>query len=174
VHLHGIVGVGKSTRENFSTQASMRGASVIRLDYRHIEPTPLGFASEVGKVTGSSVSSPEEATERLGSVGHKVVVAIDSYELFRLLDTWLRQVFVPGLSDTVRIVFSSRLPPSPPWLIALVWQGLFRSLPLGPLNEEEALEVLSQAGVEGTQAERINHLARGHPLALRLVDNLTE
>ena len=46
--------------------------------------------------------------------------------------------------------------------------GLFRSLPLGNLPREDAETLLRRAGVDRADADRINQLARGHPLSLRL------
>ena len=45
---------------------------------------------------------------------------------------------------------------------------LFRSLPLGNLPRDDAETLLRQDGVDGDDLERINRLARGHPLSLRL------
>ena len=45
---------------------------------------------------------------------------------------------------------------------------LFRSLPLGNLPREDAEALLRRDGVDGDDLERINRLARGHPLSLRL------
>jgi hypothetical protein len=48
------------------------------------------------------------------------------------------------------------------------WTGLFRSVPLGPLESAAALELLVGYGVPAAVAERLNRVAGGHPLALRL------
>ena len=53
----------------------------------------------------------EEIAARLGHVGAKVIVALDTYELFRLMDAWLRQVFLPKLPDNVRFVLCGREAP---------------------------------------------------------------
>jgi len=44
----------------------------------------------------------------------------------------------------------------------------FRSLPLANLPRDDAETLLRQEGVAGDDLERINRLARGHPLSLRL------
>lgn len=169
VHVHGIAGVGKSALlEAFSAQARARGAAVVKLDCRAIEPTERGFLHELGAAIGGEILTAEEAAARLGRLGSRVVLALDTYEVFRLLDTWLRQVFIPALPENVRVVLAGRQPPVPAWLTSPEWQGLFRSIPLEPLRDEEALELLSRAGIREEDARRINRLARGHPLALKL------
>ncbi len=62
------------------------------------------------------------------------------------MDTWLRQVFIPALPETVRVILASREPPVWAWLASPGWQGLFRTLPLGPLGDEDALELLARSG----------------------------
>jgi len=74
--------------------------------------------------------------------------------------------FVPALTDRVRILLSGRESPMTGWPSDL--GGLFRGLPLGNLRREEAEELLYRAGVNHDDADRIDHLARGHPLSLRL------
>ena len=171
VQVHGLAGVGKTTLlDAFSAQARTQGAVVVRLDSGTIEPTERGLLYELGVAIGSQNQRlmADEAAERLGSLGDRVVLVLDTYELLRFLDSWLRQVFIPKLGDNVRVILSGRHPPIPAWLVAQEWQGLFRSVDLGPLAEDEALELLAGAGVSGGEAKRINRFVRGHPLALRL------
>jgi hypothetical protein len=169
VFVHGIAGVGKtSLLEIFATQARAEEATVVGLDCRSIEPTERGFIYELGAAIGSESSVTAEVAERLGELGKRVVLALDNYHLFRLADTWLRQNFIPNLPDNVRVILCGREPPVSAWLTQPEWQGLFRSISLGPLGQKEAMELLSNAGVSEPEAQRINRLARGHPLALRL------
>src|SRR5262245_22019967 len=70
VFVHGIAGIGKSTLlEAFAEQARARGATVVRLDCRGIEPTERGFLRELGVAIGSPAGAPEQAAERLGTLG---------------------------------------------------------------------------------------------------------
>ncbi len=169
VHIHGIAGVGKSTLlTGFTHQAEARGAVVVPLDCRLIEPTERGFVQELAGAIQSDEVTVGAVTDGLGALGERVVLTLDTYEVFRLMDTWLRQVFVPQLSDNVRLILAGRQPPVAAWRIAPEWQGLFRSITLESLDEGGALELLSQAGLAVDQARRINRHTRGHPLALRL------
>lgn len=167
VFVYGIAGIGKTALvEAFAVEARVRGTTVLRLDCRSIEPTERGFLAALETRTGGELATAEDAAARLGSLGERVILVLDTYEVFRLLDPWLRQTFVPSLTDKVRIVLSGREPPMTGWPSDL--GGLFRGLPLGNLRRDEAEELLDRAGVNPDDADRIYHLARGHPLSLRL------
>jgi hypothetical protein len=174
VFVHGIAGIGKSALvEAFGVEARAAGATVFRLDCRSIEPTERGFLAALEARTGGELTTAEAAAARLSTLGERVVLVLDTYELARLLDPWLRQTFLPALSDNVRIVLSGREPPMTGWPTAL--GVLFRGLSLENLDRAEAEELLKRAGVSDGDADRIYRLARGHPLSLRLAASaLTE
>jgi DNA-binding response OmpR family regulator len=167
VFVHGIAGIGKSALvEAFGVEARASGATVLRLDCRSIEPTQQGFLAALQGKTGGELTTAEAAATRLDDLGERVVLVLDTYELARLLDPWLRQAFVPALSDKIRIVLSGREPPMTGWPTTL--GGLFRGLALENLDRDEAEDLLKRAGVDDGDADRIYRLARGHPLSLRL------
>ena len=112
IHVHGLAGIGKSSLlEIFVARARARRATVVRLDCRAIEPTGRGFLHELGSAIGGELPTPAKAANRLARLGRRVVLALDNYEVFRLLDSWLRQVFVPMLQDNVRLILVGREPP---------------------------------------------------------------
>jgi len=169
VHIHGIGGVGKSAlMQAFSAQAQEQGATVVILDSPLIEPTERGFLHELGNAIGVDTPTLEVVVAGLENLGARVILVIETYEVFRLMDTWLRQVLVPALPENARVILVGREPPTPGWLTAPEWQGLFGSIALGPLNNEDALELLLRAGVSEKNSPRINRFAKGHPLALKL------
>jgi AAA ATPase domain len=169
VFVHGIAGIGKSTLLGaFAEQARARDATVVRLDCRGVEPTERGFLHELGIAIGLQAVTPEQVAERLGTLGGRVVLTLDTYEVFYLMDTWIRQVFMTLLPENVRVVLAGRDRPVSGWLTSPGWQGTLRSLALGPLRESEAIELLSMSGIGPEKAARIQRLARGHPLALKL------
>src|SRR4030095_15478905 len=88
------------------------------------------------------------------------------------MGTWVGQVFVPSLPVNARVAIASRNPPSPAWRTTPGWQGLFRSLLLGPLSQTEALGYLTMSGIAPDVARRINLIARGHPLALGMATSI--
>jgi hypothetical protein len=173
VHLHGIPGIGKSRLlAAFAHCAQAEGATVIRLDCRGIEPTQAGVLNELAIASGGPPGSAEEIASQLGRVGANVIVALDTYEVFRLMDTWLRQMFLPILPDNVRFVLCGREPPVTAWLSAPGWRGLFRSIRLESLEQQDAAELLSRAGVAGDDVRHLCNLCHGHPLALTLAASM--
>jgi hypothetical protein len=109
-----------------------------------------------------------ETANALGQRSETLVIVLDNYELLYVLDAWVRQQFVPALPANVRLLIGSRVPPLPGWTLAPEWQGLFASLPLPVLDEDEARELLALAGITGARAQRVGRLAAGLPLALRM------
>ena len=127
--IHGIPGIGKSSLlELFLARARTCGATVVKLDYRSIEPTERGFIHELGAAIGGDTPTVEESAESLGSLGHRVVLALDTYEVFRLMDSWLRQIFIPALCDNVRVIICGRVPTVSSWLTSTEWEWLFMNV----------------------------------------------
>jgi len=173
MYLHGIAGTGKSTLlDAFTRHARAAGATVIRLDCQAVEPTEAGLLSELAVATGGVPGSPREVAARLGQVGTRVIVALDSYEVFRLMDSWLRQVFLPLLPDNVRFVLCGRERPLTAWYSAPGWHGLFKAIQLDSLDQRSALEFLSRAGVPPEEAKHLEGICHGDPLALTLAASL--
>lgn len=169
VYVHGIAGVGKSALVSaFAERARSAGATVVLLDCRAIEPTDRGFIHSLASAVGSRASTLGAASERIGRLGPRVVLVLDTYEVFRFLDTWLRETFLPSLGTNVRLVLAGREPPVTDWLASGRWQARVRSVALEPLGDVAALELLSRNGVGDREALRINRFVHGHPLALRL------
>jgi hypothetical protein len=159
--------VGKTALvQAFATRARAAGAVVLHLDGGSVEPTERGLLAGLSSTIGGQIDTTADALTRLAGLGDRVVLIIDRYEVLRPLDLWLQQTFVPALDDTVRVVLSGREPPMPGWHMEL--GPMFRSLPLGNLSRSEAEALLRRDGVAGEEGERINRLARGHPLSLRL------
>ncbi len=108
----------------------------------------------------------EDAATRLAGLGQRVILVLDTYEVLRLVDPWLRQAFVPALTDNVRVILAGREPPMAGWSASL--GALFRRMSLGNLSREDAETMLRQAGVDPSDTARIDQIARGHPLSLTL------
>jgi hypothetical protein len=165
--VNGIGGIGKSRLlDAFALRRRSTGAVVVRVDCRHVEPTESGFLRSLSLVAGGDIVSVEDAAQRLGELGN-VVLVLDDIDALRLVDTWLRLVFVPALPPNVHVIFSGRNPPISAWL-QMPWRGAFRTLELAPLDDADAVALLTSVGIDDPQAGRINRIARGHPLALTL------
>lgn len=163
--VHGIAGVGKSTLlAAFSANARDTGATVIQLDGAELEPTERGFLSELSSAIGVPDGTPDALFGRLADLGSPVVIAVDTYEAMRLLDTWIRSAFLADMPANTRLVLAGREQPATPWFAA---EGV-RTLALGPLAPEDAQEILVRAGKSIDEAVRINSAVRGHPLGLAI------
>jgi predicted Ser/Thr protein kinase len=169
VYVHGIAGIGKSRLiAAFADRARDHNAAVIVLDCRAVEPTEHGFLRALGSRFGRNFGSVEDAARCLGSIGSRVVLALDHYEVLKLLDSWLRQSFVPRLPSTARLILADREAPAPAWAAAPGWEGLFRTIELDALSGQDATSLLTCLGIPESRATRINRVAQGHPLALTL------
>jgi hypothetical protein len=58
-----------------------------------------------------------------------VIGTLDNYEVFRLMDTWLRPVFVLSWPTNVRLILSGRQPPVAAWLASSELEGLVDKAP---------------------------------------------
>ncbi|MDP6715331.1 MAG: ATP-binding protein [SAR202 cluster bacterium] len=171
MHIHGLAGIGKTTLlRAFAARAQSDEVTVINLECRSIEPTERGFLQGLDMALGveQAESDIERTAERLSATPGIVLLTLDTFELLRLLDSWLRQEFIPRLGSNVRILLCGRYAPTTAWQTSPEWLGLFQSVFLEPFNDGEALRLLSLSGVSETTARSISRFARGHPLALRL------
>jgi hypothetical protein len=170
MHIQGIPGIGKTHLLNaLMARVSEKGVSVVRIDARWCEPSSAALCRAISKEIGAPESEDSAAVmASLSDRAKQTLLVLDSYESFRLLDSWLRQVFLPSLGVSVRTILSSREPPRPAWRIAPAWRRLFDSIVLETLSAEVALEYLTSEGVPEGSARELNRIARGHPLALSL------
>ncbi len=139
VWLYGPSGAGKSSLlAEFSAAASARDARVVDIDCRTVEPTVAGLLDGLAEVLGDRTDNLDRAAEQLSALAERVVIAFDNYEVFRLADSWLRRDFIPALSETVRVVFVSREPPTAGWASATEWRDLFLTISLQTGRETES------------------------------------
>lgn len=170
LHVQGIPGIGKTHLLNvLAASIGGRGVFVVCMDARWCEPSPAAFCREICReINASESEDPAVAATGLSDRAKRTLLVLDSYESFRLLDSWLRQVFLPLLGDSVRTILSSREPPRPAWRIAPAWRGLFDSMLLETFSPEAAIQYLTSKDVPEGSARELNRVARGHPLALSL------
>lgn len=166
----GLAGIGKSSLlGRFRDECDDAGVNTYSVDCRSIEPTERSFLDGLGREIDPSlvVTSPDDL---LGlGVTNRAVVIIDTYELFRIADPWLRHELLPALGPNVRVVVAGREPPMLEWAVERGQLGGLDVLPLGPLDEQAVATMLCTAGVDDPPTvAAISRVARGHPLALRL------
>ena len=146
VWLAGQDGTGKQPLLSaFAGLAAERGADVLRLDCRTIEPTAGGLLAALGEMLGRKLEDLAEAAAALQRPGLRRVILFENYEVFRLADPWLRREFIPALSADARVVFSSREPPAAGWTGAAEWRDYFTTISLSTAGEigNGAVEPLS-------------------------------
>jgi hypothetical protein len=149
MHIQGIPGIGKTHLLNaLAANVSEKAVGVVRIDAHWCEPSPAALCRAICKEIGASESEDSAVVATsLSGLAKRTLLVFDSYESFRVLDSWLRQAFLPSLGDSVRIILSSREPPRLAWRIAPEWRGLFDSMLLETFSPEVALEYLTSAGV---------------------------
>ena len=170
VFVHGPGGIGKTGLLRAALAGLAPPARAIVLDCRDIEPTPRGFLRAVGAALGAPEPDPAipRIVELIGDAPGRTVLALDAFEVFGLLDTWLRHTFLPCLPDTVLTVIAGRDRPGAAWLASPGWSDLVREVAVGPLRQSEAIAMLRARGLTELQAAQANRFAAGHPLALEL------
>ncbi|HET8953487.1 MAG TPA: ATP-binding protein, partial [Solirubrobacteraceae bacterium] len=155
--VHGVAGAGKSALlRAFRAEAVARGAAVVAIDGRAIEPTEHGFRAALD--AGLAAQEGPEHVRR--------VLVVDAAERLRLIEGWLRGELLPSLPAHVRVVLATRDAPGAVWRAS--FGELLRTVPLGPLDPAGAVEVLRRAGLDDRQAAWVNRFTRGHPLSLQL------
>lgn len=163
--IHGIAGVGKSTLlERFALEARQQGAHVVALDCRAAPPMPASFLAALSDRNATGVA---DAIAALPS-DRPVVVVLDHYESWRLLDSWLRLEVATRLPDNVSLVVGVRGQPSPGWHALPDGSGPVAAIELDVLSREAAGELLRSADVTDADADRLYHLTHGLPLALQV------
>jgi hypothetical protein len=159
-YVHGLPGIGKSALlDALAEQARAGRVNVIALDCRAVEPTERGFLRAAG-----GFADLGDLVAHVRELAPPVVFVLDQYEVFRLMDTWIRRTLMPALPAGAALVLGCRERPVAGWF------GVsgFRAIPLAPLAESDARELLGVHGVGPAEAARLNRIARGHPLALVL------
>ena len=168
--VHGPGGIWKSRLLHAVLAATGPGVRSIVLDGRDVEPTPRGLRSALGRALGLTEAEPGTAAiaAAVAADPRRTVLAIDTYEVLGLLDTWLRTAFLPALPASVVTLFAGRDRPSALWHTTPGWTDLVADFRLTPLAPDDALHLLRARGLDEPLAHRANDFARGHPLALVL------
>jgi hypothetical protein len=161
LYICGQSGVGKSTLLNmFAQQCAAADRPALLLDGRNIQPTPNGFLSALGDLTG--------AEQPIAALPNRTVLLIDSYEQLAPLDSWLRNQFLPQLPYWMLVVLADRNQPSTDWRLDPGWQAITRVIQLGNLSAADVAAYLQSRGISQAQHQPIARLTGGYPLALAL------
>ncbi|HEU0014628.1 MAG TPA: AAA family ATPase [Longimicrobium sp.] len=172
LHVHGPGGVGKTTLlREFLAVARETDTPAASLDARNLEPAPEAFTAALAAALGDPAAPPAETILRRGG---RLLLLVDTYELLRPLDGWLREDLLPELPDGVVTVLAGREAPAEGWRTDPGWHELVRVLPLRNLEPEQVRAYLERRAVPADQHQAVLHFTHGHPLALTLVADVLE
>jgi hypothetical protein len=161
VHIHGVSGIGKSTLiRSFAEGERNRRRTVCLLDGREFEPAERGILYELSRAIRIERPTLPKILRTLSAVANPVLIILDSYELLGLLDAWLRQDFMLGLKENVRLILVSRFSPARQWTEAPEWRGEFRSFQLQPISESASLELLASLGTDSSATQGFREALR--------------
>ncbi|MFD0712154.1 AAA family ATPase [Paenibacillus sp. GCM10027626] len=179
--LSGMGGVGKSALMlQFTRIARQEGATTVWLDGRACTDSPAGFMEALHHFFLSNPQAPHAADSSFQQLASaiatkKMVLCIDNYESLQRIEGWLREAFLSSLPATgLLVVLATRQDVSAAWASDLAWHSRSRSIHLGSLSREEALDYLRQRGWYDTnEMNQLISQSRGLPLAMALfVDRL--
>src|SRR5215469_17119276 len=90
MHIQGIPGIGKTHLLNaLAASIGEKGVFVVRMDARWCEPFPAALCRAICREIGASQSEDSAVVATSLSDGAKrTLLVLDSYESFRLLDSW--------------------------------------------------------------------------------------
>jgi len=173
LYVYGPGGVGKtSLLAEFAHLAERAHAQAVMLDGRNLEATPESFLAGMRLSLGVDLTTgPVEA---LAASAGRSVLLVDTFDLLAPLEGWLRDVFLPALTDRVLVVLASRHPPSAPWRADPGWQQVLKTVALRNLSPDEGRTYLTRRQVPETDLPAILSFTHSYPLALSLVADLYE
>jgi hypothetical protein len=161
-------GVGKTALiHEFARLSEAAQARSFYLDARTIEPVPEAFVGALRSLMG--LDAAIAPLDVLGREADRTIILVDTAEILQPLDVWLRETFLPQLSENVLMVFAGREPPAAAWSADAGWQTLIRVLPLRNLSPAESRAFLTHRHIPADQHPALLAFTHGFPLALSLV-----
>ena len=170
--LTGPGGVGKTALlSRLGEIAATAGRRVVELDARHLDSSPGDFHELVMRHAAPAMMSPAVEDPHGFAALHETsgVLMIDTAEELGLLETWLRDAFLPSLPTTWLVVLAGRTAPDAFWHADAGWRALMRVEVLENLSTAESTAFLQKRGVPEDAHPPLLAATQGHPLALSLV-----
>ena len=167
--IHGLSGIGKTRLVKEVLSRIDSDTENLYFDCREIEPTERGFLSQLSKILEIHADENiEKIISKLAGLKKRVVLVLDTFENYGLLETWLRKTFIPLLPENVITLIVSRQPPNSAWLTNEGLGVFFKEIELGELSYGETFQYLAAKGLNKNQVEKIYPIVHGHPMALEL------
>lgn len=156
-------GVGKtSLLHEFTFLCRQQGVPFYLLDGSQIQATPEAFLSDL----------PPAFQPNAAPAGTRQILFVDNYEQIARLDVWLREQFIPQLSEATVMVISGRNQPGLAWQLDPGWQALLVRLPLRNLTPTESRDYLQKRQVPAGEHQLLLDFTHGYPLALSLAADM--
>ncbi len=168
LYIYGPGGIGKTALlRELQGVCQSAGVAATYVDARYVEPDPSSFLRAVAQLAGLP---PDEAPlQALAGHRGRHVVLVDTYESLGGIDGWVRDAFLPQLSESTMVVLAGRHSPSLEWRSDPGWQTLIRPMALRNLPPDESRAYLARRQIPAGQHAAILDFTHGHPLALSLV-----
>ena len=158
LNLHGPGGIGKTTLLHaFLQECEKAEIPCLLLHARLLDSQPTAFLT---------------ATQALPTESRCVLILDTLEALSPERETWLRDSYIPQLSQETLVVLSGRLPLATAWRHDLDWNTRLISLPLRNLSAEDARAYLAHRDVAPSWHSSALAFTHGHPLALVLTADL--
>lgn len=150
VFLSGPGGIGKSALlREVCRRARQRGFTVAWLEGRDLPPFPEVMSAAISDVAAAD----------------RPLIIVDTFELVSSLESYLRDVALPGLPDNALVLIASRLKPSRSWFEG-GWHTVVTALPLDPLSDDDLRRLASNLGVNAAAVDELVAASAGSPLAV--------
>jgi hypothetical protein len=176
VFISGIGGVGKSSlMMRIIDMTAQANQLTIWMDGLVCPETPAGFLEALfDNVKQSFGDLMYQTYSNQGIIQEifkgKTLLCIDNYDSIQMIDSWLREIFLPQLPATgLMVLLVSRKNLSESWLHDLAWRGRVKHITLLPFTKQEMMLYLVRNGIaESVDTERLFSETLGLPLALAI------
>lgn len=157
LNIYGTAGIGKSTLLDELREAAARlGAVTISVDGEGILAAPASFCDQIRRelklpqhVDNDDDMLLENCYEAIRNKAmlERVVLFIDAYERFEILDPWIRDVFLKGIRANLLVIIAGRMPLPEPWLLSPVWRQQLVRMPLEELSADDVSRYARNNGI---------------------------